>query len=46
MKTYGDYLELEIACQAALILAPKWSPYRLLWNFGVWYARRKQRALL
>jgi hypothetical protein len=45
MKTQGEYLELEIWAQMALQLAPKWSPYRLLWKFTIWYARRKQRVL-
>lgn len=45
MKTQRDYLELEMWCHMALEMAPKWSPYRLLWKFGIWYARRKQRVL-
>lgn len=45
MKTYAEYEELELWCMLALAKAPKWSPYRLLWKFGIWYARRKQSAI-
>jgi hypothetical protein len=45
MKTKKDYMELELWCHMAHSTTPKWSPYRLLWRFGAWYARRKQRDL-
>lgn len=45
MKTKREYMELEMWGHMALRVAPKWSPYRLLWKFIIWYARRKQRAL-
>jgi hypothetical protein len=39
------YFEVEMWCHMALVMAPKWSPYKLLWKFGIWYAQRKQRGL-
>lgn len=45
MKTKQDYVELEVWGRIALGLAPKWSPYRLIWKFTIWYARRMQRVV-
>jgi hypothetical protein len=44
MKTLKEYEELEIWCRTALAMAPKWSPYKVLWKLGIWYANRKQRG--
>jgi len=45
MKTQEDYIDLKMWCTTADIMAPKWSPYRLLWKFGIWYAERKLNGL-
>ena len=45
MKTRQDFVELEMWCRVAHSVAPKWSPYRLLFKVGAWYARRMHRAL-
>ena len=45
MSTLEEYVELRMHCVSALHLTPKWSPYRLLWKFGVWYADRKINGL-
>lgn len=45
MKTKDEYIELRMRCELALQMTPKWSPYRLLWKFGIWYAERKINEL-
>ena len=41
-KNKRDWEKTELWCHVALLLAPKWSPYRLLWRFGIWYAKKKK----
>jgi hypothetical protein len=45
MKLEGEYIDLKMRCDMALRMTPKWSPYRLLWKFGIWYAERKINGL-
>ena len=43
MKSANEWDEVYFNCEAAYLMAPKWSPYRLIWKFGMWYAERNRR---
>ena len=43
-KSKEEWRNIELHCETAYLVAPKWSPMRLIFKFGIWYAARKARS--
>jgi hypothetical protein len=43
MKTKAEWEHVALRCETAYLCAPKYSPYKLIFKLGMWYALRKMK---
>jgi len=43
-RTKEEWRNIALHCETAYLMAPKWSPMRLFFKWGIWYAERKARS--